>query len=328
MEARKLSVYYILFFAILATAVEGCSHKPVRPSQTTESNGSSSAPAVPASTAETMGPPEAFGPPVPKEAALPSYGPEPMQVRSIVLVFGPGMARSYADAGVLRALEEAQIPVAAVLGTEMGALMAALYSMSDSINEFEWSLMGFKEDIFTPEGGLISKLSRKMGASRKLESALKKVFNGRDLHEAKIPTRLAVQEAGGKTYHVLDQGKVERLVRTALASPGFFEPTAWDSSGVLGEAALQSRPYLVNEAKSLGLGPVVVIDVLGDSETANVPDLGAADLVIKPDMAGLTTADFQKKTEAIFRGKSAIQAQVQKLREIAGLPPLVEGQNP
>ena len=56
---------------------------------------------------------------------------EARPVRPIVLVLGPGMARGFAFAGVLRALNEAKIPIGAVIGTEMGALVSALYADSN-----------------------------------------------------------------------------------------------------------------------------------------------------------------------------------------------------
>src|SRR4051794_36609960 len=62
------------------------------------------------------GPFEAYGPPVPPVTDQPTdvYGPAPVQLRPVVLVLGPGMARGFSYVGVIRALNEAKIPIGAI----------------------------------------------------------------------------------------------------------------------------------------------------------------------------------------------------------------------
>ena len=71
------------------------------------------------------------------------FGPQPVKVFPVALVLGPGLARGYAHAGVLRTLHDNKIPVGAVLGVEMGALIGAIFATSRTINEFEWKLFKF-----------------------------------------------------------------------------------------------------------------------------------------------------------------------------------------
>ncbi|HUP57734.1 MAG TPA: patatin-like phospholipase family protein, partial [Bdellovibrionota bacterium] len=99
---------------------------------------------------ETYGPSEAYGPSAPPAGqAEPAYGPEPIQLRPLILVLGPGEARAFAHVGALRAIAEAKLPVAAIYATEMGALVGALYAMNANLNRFEWGLLRFPDDVFT-----------------------------------------------------------------------------------------------------------------------------------------------------------------------------------
>src|SRR5262249_31363988 len=112
--------------ALALVLVPACSGRKTKPNGT--------------SYGETMGPAEGYGRADDGTPGVP-YGPEPMQVRAVTLVLGPGMARGLASVGALRALVEAKIPIAAIYGAEMGSLVAALYAADSNINHFEWALL-------------------------------------------------------------------------------------------------------------------------------------------------------------------------------------------
>src|SRR5689334_11194719 len=129
---------HILIFLSSVILFQGCASSPkVRSAEVPR-------PPLVYPNTEQMGPPEAFGPPPPAQS--PNYGPDPVLVKPIVLVLGPGLARGFAYVGVLRALKEAKIPVGAIFSTEIGSLIATLYGMSPTLNQFEWGLQKFKDD--------------------------------------------------------------------------------------------------------------------------------------------------------------------------------------
>ena len=68
----------------------------------------------------------------PREAERPSIG----------LVLGGGGARGSAHIGVIRALEEMQIPIDCVVGTSMGSLVGALYATGMSVDEMDETITG------------------------------------------------------------------------------------------------------------------------------------------------------------------------------------------
>ena len=119
---------------------------------------------------------------------------------------------------------------------------------------------------------------------------------------------------------IVERGNIVKALRAAIAAPSLFSPGKW-LDGVEAISAAGTRPFLVHEAKNLGLGPVVVINVLSDSESAIALDeLKFADLVIKPEMLDIKYMDFQKMTEAAFRGKSEVDKQLLEINRLVGLP--------
>lgn len=259
-----------------------------------------------------MGPPETEIGPVPLASPepVPAYGPEPIQIRPLVLVFGPGMARGFAYAGILRALSESKVPVGAVVGTEIGALMGAIYAQETNINHFDWALLKFNEEVFLSGQRLIP--------SGKLDSELGRVFGDRDVVSSKIPVRIAIQPKSAGSPLLVEKGPVREAVRAALAAPGLFSPAEWNGAEAI--SAGKSRPFPIAEARALGIGPVIVVDVLGERETRSIRELEEADLVIRPDMKGIGPMDFKKRTEAAYRGKRSVVDHLKEIRHWAGMP--------
>lgn len=267
--------------------------------------------------APEVGPFEAYGPPIPDST---TYGPIPLQIRPVVLVLGPGLARGFSYAGVFRALNEAKIPIGAVFGTEMGGLVGALYAMSANPNQFEWGLLKFKEDIFIEPKSFFSSDKVVPSNGDRLEMKLVQVFGNKDLKESKIPITLVIESKDTGVSMVVGRGKIVKALRAALAAPEIFLPSDWEGKKQYFSAA-GTRPFLVSEAKNSEIGPVIVIDVLGESEEAVAQDeLKFADLIIKPDLTGITSMDFKKRTDAAFQGKSAVIQHLPEIRRLVGLP--------
>lgn len=271
---------------------------------------------------EMSGPPLPYGP-LPGEPVS-AMGPEPVSVHPIVLVLGPGAARGYAYAGVLRALSDAKIPVAAIVGSDTGALIGALYGLTPSINGFEWKLQQLKGDLFENKASGLGSLFKRGNPRARVSSRLKELFAGKDLRDSRVPLKVLTSLAA-----LQDSGDAANTVSETLVVP----PARM-------EGALTSpKAFPVAEAKALGLGPVVVVDVLdrleeprgqaGESEQAlrdafrlsasqSVSELSQADLVIRPDLSKIRFSDFERRSDAVYEGKTAAQGVLKELRDLTG----------
>ncbi len=306
MEAQRSLTHLAigaLILSVLTFGSAGCSGAKTKPEEGPAAT-SAEAPATPAGEGEVYGPP----PPAPVD----SYGPERVQVKRAVLVFGPGMAEGFAHAGVLRALKEAKLPVGAVLGTEMGSLIAAIYAIDENVNRLEWALLRFDEQAFSG-GGLMKGIFRGQGSGSKLESELEREFAKRDISQAKIPLRVMF-ETDRQEPIIASKGELVDALRGALADPKLLEPGEWQGAKV--HSSKQNVKSLLREARSLGLGPVIYVHADAAASTEGLD----ADLILKPDLKDIQRTDFKKRAAAIARGRASARSQLEAIRSLTGAP--------
>jgi len=267
------------------------------------------------------------------------YGPEPIQLRPAVLVLGPGWARGFAHAGVLQALEEAKIPIAGIVATEIGSLIAVLYGTSHTVNDFEWAMLKFKPELFSREGKLLSRLFSGPSDGHDLADALEQTLGAKELRESRFPIKLLFHPGKLKGGALLiEAGKAVESVRASVAVPGLMDPGTWQDQPAFSAGA--ERPFPVSEAKLLSAFPVIVIDVI-DRTGADAVRLAKnpaaatyfkaaaeasrklgdeADLVIRPDLKGFDSFDFRRRTDIAYRGKKAVLEKLEQIKHLVGMP--------
>jgi NTE family protein len=305
LETKSFSKLVGVFFFI--SLFSSCAHTRVPP---TYSN-------TPAQPGPISG--ESFGPsPDLKTEAPPSYGPATIITKSVVLVLGPGQAKAFAEAGVIRALSDAKIQIAAIYGVELGGLVGALYALDGSVNHLEWELMHFKDDQLSTEESTFDRFIKRRPDASGLEDGLKKAFGDRDLSKTSIPLRLVVQPQYAQA-RIYDKGIIRKVLRGGMGSTAEddFEPAKID--GVISESAATTKPFPVDEAKKYAASVnavVIVVDVLDPKTSDLYPELKNADVVVRPDLKQIGTKDFGKRNDAVFAGKSAT---IEKLDEIKRL---------
>jgi NTE family protein len=308
LETRYLALITIFFLA----ASSGCATAK-RSSTLSDREIESQKAQVPSPPGgQVYGPDAPYGPAAPPPQ--PEYGPLPSRERPVVLVLGPGLARGYAYSGVIRALTEAKIKIGAIYGTEMGALIGALYAIDGSVNKLEWGVLRFKDDVFEMDDSMLSKLLKKDPADR-LDTSLEQVFGARELSQTKVPVKILAQVSGAGA-RAFDHGSLRLLVRAALGNVNEFSPVLVDGA-TTGTAGL-IRPFDVEDAKASGIGPVIAVNVLDPKESDLYPELKQADLIINPDVGGISKTDFSKRTDAVLAGKAATREHLDEIKRLVG----------
>jgi NTE family protein len=270
--------------------------------------------------------------------AVGSYGPSLPQVRPVVLVIGPGLAHAYSAVGVIKRLADEKIPVSAVVGSEMGALIAALYANSNTPNELEWNLMRFKEDAFmAPAIFDLTRIFNKDEPPRALVSLLKKLFLKKEIQSSRLVLRINVLSSTQQRPLLLERGSIQQAVLGAMADEGYFADQSWEDQKI--RSALSIQPFPVFEAKALNMGTVIVVDGLSvrpsdvGSDEKNVQyfdrvtralrdateQLSAADVIVRPDVSFAGFYDFQKRSQIQYAGYQATDALMPEIRKKVGL---------
>lgn len=260
-----------------------------------------------------------FGPQGPQEAGTPpgqiigEYGPQPAQRYPLVVVMGPGRARSFSYVGVIKELQTKKIPVGAVAGTGMGALVAASYATSETLNDFEWKMTRFKNELIDPEAFRLNSFFDKTARRRELTATLDKIFQGRDISQSRKTLRIGVYSESTGNFTTLSRGKISEAVSLSISQFEFREAEG---------KSIDDEGFLVDEARDLNLGPIIAIDVrtadTPPSESA-IKELRRADVVLVPSLIDITPSDFGKRNSIIFRGRRAVTESIERIKQLAGL---------
>lgn len=166
--------------------------------------------------------------------------------RGIALALGGGVARGWAHIGVLRALDEAKIPVAMIAGTSIGALVGGCYLAGklDALEEFARGLtrrrmIGLMD--FTLRGsGLLGGM--------KLTARMEEHMRG--LRFEDLPKPLVCVAAEIRTGHEiwLSSGALIPAMRASYALPGVFEPVLVNKRLLVDGALVNPVPVSVCRA--------------------------------------------------------------------------------
>jgi NTE family protein len=289
--------------------------------------GCQTAPTAPPATA----PPAPPAPPVP---VLPPVPPRPPRLPRIGLALGGGAARGFAHIGVIQVLEEAGITVDLVVGTSAGSLVAALYAAGRN-------------------GGMLARLALAMDESAITDWA----FPGRGLIRGEALARYVREQTGGKPIEQLarplgivatdldngqamlfQRGDVGTAVRASSAVPAIFQPVKIGTREYV-DGGLVS-PVPVRFARQMGAELVIAVDISSPPDgnatsdpfklllqtfaimgrTINQWELQDADVVLRPRLLGVSSADFGARQRAIDAGRAAATAALPALRrQIAAL---------
>ncbi len=140
----------------------------------------------------------------------------------IALALGGGAARGWAHIGVLRAIDEAQIPVSMIAGTSIGALVGGCYLAGklDELEEFarsitRWNVLRYM-DFAVRASGLIS---GKRLADRMDDQIGQLNIEDLDRKFIAIATDIA---SGSEIW--LEHGSLAEAIRASYALPGVFQP--------------------------------------------------------------------------------------------------------
>lgn len=176
------------------------------------------------------------------------------------LVLGGGAALGVAHVGVIRVLEKENIPIDIVVGSSMGALIAAIWSTGRNADELEIVAREFEQksamlklfDPVIPISGLVG--------GRLIKLWLKKHLGTRTFYSAKIPLKIVSYDLVRREELVLESGSLVDAVRESVAIPGVLEPVQRDGRVIIDGGVLNPLP--TNVLTSMGVKKIIAINVL------------------------------------------------------------------
>jgi len=173
----------------------------------------------------------------------------------IGLALGSGASRGLAHIGVLKALEEARIPVDMIAGTSAGALVGALFCCGVNLNIMQSIADQISRksllDLSVPKIGFIK--------GNRMEELVKLLTRERKIEDLNIPFRAVATDIVQGKKVVFDSGYIYKAVRASFSIPAIFTPVYMEDQ-VLVDGALVDR-VPVGIAREMGADIVIGVDV-------------------------------------------------------------------
>lgn len=254
----------------------------------------------------------------------------PANTPSIGLALGGGFARGIAHVGILKVLEEENIPISVITGTSVGALIGACYCSGLSPAELEHVARNTRFTTFARWT-----LSRYGFASNdRMISFLTRTLKCETFENLRIPLGITATDFNTGEGVIFRSGSVIGPVRASCAYPGMFLPV--EIAGRHFVDGMLSHPVPSRPAREMGADRVIAVhlkgtwangtpprhlfDVIGQSFAIAQDAMSRlwredADLVIEPDVAGYAYDDFKRSHDLIRVGEAAIRAVLPEIRK-------------
>ena len=283
------------------------------------------------------------------------------------LVLSGGGAKGFAHIGVLKVLEEENIPVTLIVGNSIGSIVGGLYSIGYSAQEIEdftkrqdWDALltdgverrlksRFKQDfehkyflklnfdrnekkLSFPLG--LVKGNNILNAFSGATAALHDSINFSDLP---IPFAAVAYNLEKGKEEILKEGYLAKAMLASMAFPGVFAPVNYNDMMLLDGGIINNFP--VDVAKDMGADIIIGVDLkqVNDKGTefgsiasvfrgivSNIEqdkhneNVALADVVINPELDGISTFDFRNIAvdSLIKEGEMAARKQLPRIKAL------------
>lgn len=207
----------------------------------------------------------------------------------IGLVLSGGGARGAAHIGVLKVIDEMKIPIDAIAGSSMGAVVGGLYASGMTADEIEKLLtsvnwqdafqdrppraqlgfrrkqddrnflvrysLGVRADGFVYPRGLVQ--------GQKLEQVLRNaaipVTDIQDFDRLPIPFRATATDLETGQLVLMSSGDLVTALRASMSAPGVFSPAPRDGKLLIDGGIAENLP--IDIARQMGVDRLIVVDV-------------------------------------------------------------------
>ena len=264
-----------------------------------------------------------------------------------IAVLGGGGARGFAHFGVLRALDEADVPIDGIIGTSAGAVAGGLIALSSDVAEAERMALAWFDSVrwrrdFTPPRVALT-------SGRTMSEALRSFSDGIDIEQLAVNYAAVSCDLVTAKPFIHDRGPLWQAMRSSGSVPGIFPPLLVDGRLLVDGGLIANMPTDIARERhpNARLIAVDVGDPAGIVTGGSNPDgivngwdrlrrrtsadtvtlsrllmrlteLGrndstdSADVTIRPDVRGFGITETSQAREIIRRGyeagRSAVEA--------------------
>lgn len=248
----------------------------------------------------------------------------------VALALGGGASRGFAHIGVLKVLENNNIPVDLVVGSSAGSFVGSLYCYGFKSYQIQKMALEIERgdiiDFTIPDNGFVK--------GELLEDYVNKMLANTPLEKLQVPLYVVATDIQSGKEIIFGRGNTGKAVRASCAIPGIFNPVIIaDRMYVDGGVVI---PVGVDTARQYGADIVIAVDISSDlnssmpagsvetiiqsidimSSRIAADQLSRADVVIRPMVGHIGATDFSKRHEAILEGERAALQALPKIRQL------------
>jgi len=257
----------------------------------------------------------------------------------IGLALGSGGPKGLAHIGVIKVLEENNIPIDFIAGSSIGAMIGGFYSATKDIKQIEGIVLGVNRrqllSLFVDPSlrqGLIS--------GEKIKKFIENYIGKIKFQDLKVPLSVIATDLKTGEIVSINQGEVASAIRASISIPLIFKPVRREGR-LLADAGL-SLPVPVEIAKKMGANLVIAVnldaDYFANENNNNKANLGfykiannsinllryhlaswnvkGADIIIEPKLGIVSWNKFLDGKDIILTGESAMKKKLPQLQEL------------
>ncbi len=255
----------------------------------------------------------------------------------IGLALGSGGSWGLAHIGVLKVLEENNIPIDYIVGSSIGAIIGAWYSINPNANELEKKANSLTKkdlikliDLAFPKVSLIS--------GKKIKKFIEELIQNKSFLDTKIPLKIITTDLESGEEFVIDKGKLINPIMASISIPGIFPPVKLQNRLLVDGGVINPTP--LNVVKRMGSNILIGVDLtmknkvnLGNSNIFktlmrtyeilrtqstkfNIDEKDNNLLIIKPDVAKLRSFKIYEIKKFIEEGERATKEALPKIKKL------------
>lgn len=251
----------------------------------------------------------------------------------IGLALGGGAARGFAHIGVIKALESQGIYPDIVVGTSAGSVVGAMYAAGNS--GFALQKMALEMDEATISDWSLPLFSRSSGVLKgeALQAYVNRMVAQAPIEKLRKPFGAVATDLSSGQAILFQRGNTGAAVRASSAVPGVFQPVKINEHQYV-DGGLVS-PVPVRFAREMGADLVIAVNISSQPEVQNGGntldvllqtftimgqslnqfELKQAEIVIRPELAGMKGSDFAGRNLAILAGEKAAMSVMVELKQ-------------
>lgn len=271
------------------------------------------------------------------------------------LVLGCGVAYGFCHIGVLKVIEEENLPIDIICGASIGSFIAALWASGKSSSEILEITREFKQpnsfwalvDLTLPFLGFVK--------GNKFRKFLQKHLGDKTFYDLKLPLKIIASDVRRKEPIVIDKGLLVDAVMASCSMPGVFKPFKFRDEILFDGGVINPLP--TEPLLKIGIRKIIAVNVTPSREDfirqyeklkeqivgpknkikktikTNILDIifssvemlqsevakkeaQLADVVLHPDTSGLHWLELHRSGDFAKRGEDEARKNLDKLKQV------------